>query len=139
MKVGIIDSREWRAQRASQPQEHTAQTEDEHFPVSGTHPASQCCCLQPALDKAALSEVRSSEGMLEVSPRALCCPQGLPRPPVPAAAPASSHRLFLTFVVSLGFSNEIPGFKCQLSRGDAIVFSSVPFSCFQNTWQSYYK
>lgn len=67
----------------------------------------------------------------------LCLPSPSQQPGV--AAHSSSHQPFLTFAVSLGFSNEIPGFKCQLSRGDAIVFSSMPFSWFQNTWQSYYK
>lgn len=133
--VAVIDSgkgehMEPHSRRNTQPKHGM-----EHFPVSRTHPASHGCGFQPALDEAA--QAVSSEGVLEVSPRALGCPHGLPRPPVPAAAAASSlesqhgansHRLFLTFAVSLGLDNEMPGFKCQLSRGDAIVFSSVPFS-----------
>lgn len=107
-----------------------------------------CHCFHAALQKAAL--VVSPEEVLKLSSRAVSstgetrgCKQLLcllhrqqfrSQSTKPTATGFSWH--LLSPLVSVIRS---PVFKCQISRGDAIVFSTVPFYWFQNTLQNYYK
>lgn len=75
--------------------------------------------------------------------------QGLQTTPMPAADHGQQFRSRSIKPTATGFSWHLlsplvsvirsPVFKCQISWGDAIVFSAVPFYRFQNTLQNYYK